>query len=146
MKSKLLLSFLLLAILFVIYTIKINKTVTNGIEDRIDGEQVSSDFFKYRNSNNLDALIQLFDDEFIEKTGRKEFIKQLSGYSSRLGALKKDSLATWKTIINSGSDSSSSYLFVYYNKYENANSIETFKMKKGFWGGVEIVDYKQQIK
>lgn len=146
MKSKSLLIALLLIILFVSFKISLNKTITNGIEDRLDGEQVSNDFFNYRKSNNPDALIQLCDEEFIAKTGRKEFIKQLSDYSSKLGALKKDSLLTWETISNSGTNSSSSYLFVYDNKYENANSIETFKMKKGFWGKVEIVDYKLQIK
>jgi len=63
-----------------------------------------------------------------------------------LGNFKKDSLEKWETKIVKGKNSCSSYFLKYNNVYENSLVTESFKMEKGFFGKIKIIDYRYEVK
>jgi len=46
------------------------KTSVNNTTFKSDAEKICDDFFNYQNSNNTEALIALFSEDFIEKNGK----------------------------------------------------------------------------
>ena len=135
----------LIIMTFIGCTFSSNRTVINGLEDRFEAEEITKAFFNYQETGSNDIL-ELFRNTYLNKIGKDSLQAFLKQKKMVLGNLKRDSLEKWETKIEKGQNSSSEYFFKYYNEYENNTVTESFKMTKGFFGQIKIIEYKYEIK
>lgn len=126
-------------------TVRVNKTVRNGFEDRLDAEKVAKAFYDYQTTENKEIL-ELFSSDFLDKTGKDSLEAFLRYKRMAFGKLTRDSLQKWETFVQKGQKPGATYFLAYTNTYENGRVTESFKLKKGFFGTIKIVDYRYKQK
>jgi hypothetical protein len=147
MKMKFTPLFIIIALLFIGCTFSLNSSKTNDIEDIMDANEVTNSYYDYQKTNSLEEMIALFSVDYIHQTGKENLIKKLKNYELTLGALKEGYVVKSESkIVHGFPSSSSNYSIEYTNKYEKHNTVETFKLTKGFLGKVKIIDFTMKIK
>jgi len=121
-----------------------NKTEINGLDGLIEAEEITKAFYDYQATDSKD-IFNLFSSDYLNKIGKDSLHAFLKHKKIVLGNLKKDSLENWETKTVKGQNSSSSYFLKYNNVYENSHVTESFKMTKGFFGKIKIIDYRYEI-
>ena len=122
-------------------TFRVNKTVKNGFEDRLEAEKVAKVFYDLQTAEGK-KILDLFSADFIDKTGLDSLRALLKDKKMAFGNLTRDSLKKWETIVQKGQNPRATYFLSYTNTYENGRVTESFNLKKGFFGTLKIVDYR----
>lgn len=142
MKKTIIVFGLLILTVFVGCTSSFKRTVSNGIEDRIDAEDFTGVFYDYQAAGSKE-IVSLFSDVYLNVIGEDSLLALLQHKKAVLGNLKKDSLEQWETFNENGQRVT--YSLTYSNEYDNGRVSEYFKLKKIPFGQIKIVDYSYQI-
>ncbi|MCZ4696203.1 hypothetical protein DWB61_16165 [Ancylomarina euxinus] len=129
-----------------------NEIIINGIEDKIDAEEITDKFYSCRKVYDLEGMIGLFSTKYIKMNDHQSLADAKLKVADfldlnivRYGAVKKRSLVSWETKIVKASKSSSYYFLAYKNEYVNYQVLESFKMTKELYGRIRIIDYKLEV-
>ena len=133
----------LLALLLIIVSTSchFNSQFINRMEDKDDGEKITSQFFELIMNKRYSETKKLFSPQFLKVTPWHKMENILLLTSKKLGNLKTTGIDKWETRRVEGSDPFSEYNFTYRTHYEKFDAVETFRLVREGNGVIRILAY-----
>ncbi|WP_445734285.1 hypothetical protein [Mariniflexile sp.] len=135
------LSYLLIAILFLLLGCHFSTKYENRDSDRQDAERITSELFGHLQHLNFEKASNLFGEEFFKVTSKEELIKIFKITDLKLGKFKNGNLYKWDTLVSEGSINNGNYSLYYNVEFENGTADLKISLLKNKNNSLKIIGY-----
>lgn len=132
---------LLLWILMLMHSCKVNTVYENREQDKNEAQKITDSFYTLIKKGNYDQSKNLFMKEFFKVTSSAKLDSFYHQIDNMCGQIIEDSLSGWKTSVIEGSRARSEYVLQYNVARTKQNTVEILTLKKDN-SGVKIISYK----
>jgi hypothetical protein len=135
------LSYLSIAILFLLLGCHFSTKYENRDSDKQEAERITSVLFGDLRQLNFEKASDLFGEEFFKVTSKEELIKIFKTTDLKLGKIKNVSLDKWDTLVSEGSINKGNYNLYYNIEFEKGAADLKISLLKNKNNSIKIIGY-----
>jgi hypothetical protein len=119
----------------------VNRTYMNREEDKNEAQKVTDAFYTMVRDSNYNGTLKLYSDTFFTVSPKEKLFQVYLMSEKKLGRLQRAQLTKAESKVVEGSNPVALYALQYTNRYDSAQALETFQLRKERDGKIRILAY-----